>query len=285
MNLLAAIFAGVCAAAFTYAAGMITERRSTVLEITAGRRLSAGGGIKELAAYVKSGILKFNSNFTNTSRYRGINTVLQKLDLDGRYTTATFIYTEEITALCVSAVILASFGDVLFAVFSGVCAFFIPSMILNSKLRKKNDSIFKELPDALDIICAFIEGGLSVSRAVCRYPEKTKGSFAGEIGVAAKKMRLGKSFQEVMSDMEERIGIPEVSSAVGAFIRADKSGGNVREIVRAQADEARKKRFMQMKKKAHEAPVKLLFPLMVFIFPVIFMVLFGPIIIKLMSGF
>jgi len=285
MSLLAALFVGVCAAAFTYAAGMITERRSTVLQITAGKRLSAAGRIKELASYIKSGILKFNSTFIETSRYRRINTILKKLDLDGRYTTASFIYTEEITALCVSAVILGAFGDVLFAVFSGIFAFFIPSIILNSKLRRKNVSIFKELPDALDIICAFIEGGLSVSRAVCRYPEKTKGSFAGEIAIAAKKMRLGKSFQEVMSDLEERFDIPEVSSALGAFIRADKSGGNVREIVRAQADEARKKRFMQMKKKAHEAPVKLLFPLMVFIFPVIFMVLFGPIIIKLMSGF
>jgi pilus assembly protein TadC len=285
MSLIAALFIGVCAAAFSYAAGMITERRSAVLQITAGRKLTAAGRIKEFALYIKSGILKFNSNFTGTSRYIKIYTVLQKLDLDGKYTAASFLYAEEITSVSVFIFMLAAFGDVYFAAFFGICAFFIPAMIIKSKLRKKNGSIFRELPDALDIICAFIEGGLSVSRAVCRYPEKTKGVFAGEIAMAAKKMRLGKSFQEVMSDLEERVDIPEVSSALGAFIRADKSGGNVRDIVRAQADEARKKRFMQMKKKAHEAPVKLLFPLMVFIFPVIFMVLFGPIIIKLMSGF
>ncbi|MBN2754438.1 MAG: type II secretion system F family protein [Candidatus Goldbacteria bacterium] len=284
MGLLAALFIGVCAAFFMYAAGMITERRSAVLQITAGRKLTVSGRIIEFASYLKSGILKFNSKFSGVSRYIKINSVLQKLDLDKKYSTVSFIYTEEIAALCVFTLILAVFGDIYFAVFFGICAFFIPSMILNSKLRKKNDSIFKELPDALDIICAFIEGGLSVSRAVCRYPEKTKGVFAGEIAMAAKKMKLGKSFQEVMSELEERIDVKEVSSALSAFIRADKSGGNVRDIVRAQADEARKKRFMQMKKKAHEAPVKLLFPLMVFIFPVIFMVLFGPIIIKLMSG-
>lgn len=285
MNIVSALFFGACVFCFSFAAGMITQRRSIIVEIKGGRGLSGAEKIREIASYFNQILLGFNNNFVKTRRYVNIYRIIVKLDMDNKYTQASFMLAEELAAVCAFAVILAASGDLIFAFFAGGISFFIPSFILNSKLRKKNAEIFKELPDALDIICAFIEGGLSVSRAVCRYPEKSKGFFASEIELASKKMEIGRSFQQAMEELEERVEIAEISCAVGAFIRADKSGGNVKDIIKAQADEARKKRFMEMKKRAHEAPVKLLFPLMVFIFPVIFLVLFGPIIIKLIAGF
>ncbi len=285
MNLISALFFGACVFCFAGAAGMITQRRSIIVEIKGGRGLSGTEKIREILAYFKGIVLKFNDNFSKNPRYAKINRIITKLDMDNKYTHSSFMLAEELAAVCAFAVILAASGNFIFSFFAAVISFFIPSFLLNSKLQKKNREIFKELPDALDIICAFIEGGLSISRAVCRYPEKSKGFFASEIALASRKMEIGRSFQQAMEELEGRLETAEISSAIGAFIRADKSGGNVKDIIKAQADEARKKRFMEMKKRAHEAPVKLLFPLMVFIFPVIFLVLFGPIIIKLMAGF
>jgi tight adherence protein C len=98
-------------------------------------------------------------------------------------------------------------------------------------------------------------------------------------------MQLGQSSEDAMRDLDRKLEMKEVTSFVNAFLQAEKMGGNVKKIIKDQAEEVRKRRFQHLKKLAHEAPVKLLIPLMIFIFPVIFIVLFGPIIIKLMQGF
>jgi tight adherence protein C len=87
-----------------------------------------------------------------------------------------------------------------------------------------------------------------------------------------------------MRKFEEKISLPELTGFIDAVIQADKMGGSIKEIIKAQAAEIRQKRFQYLKKKAHEAPVKLLIPLMLFIFPVIFIILFAPIVIKLIQG-
>ena len=102
--------------------------------------------------------------------------------------------------------------------------------------------------------------------------------------IVIKNTQLGKSFGDSMREMDEKLSVKELSGFINAFLQADKLGGNVKEIIKGQAAEIRQKRFQYLKKKAHEAPVKLLIPLMLFIFPVIFIVLFAPIVIKLIQG-
>ena len=79
--------------------------------------------------------------------------------------------------------------------------------------------------------------------------------------------------------------LKEISNFTNVFIQAEKMGGNIKKILKGQAEDLRNKRFQELKRKAYQAPVKLLIPLIIFIFPVIFIVLFGPIVLKLMSGF
>ncbi|MFW6211218.1 MAG: type II secretion system F family protein, partial [bacterium] len=181
-------------------------------------------------------------------------------------------------------VMYAASLDLFFSAAGAAAGFFAPSFRVNSKLKKQNEAVLKELPDAIDIIGANIEGGLSIQKAVERYAARNKGVFSGKLITAVNETGLGKSFSEAMEKLDRMSDIPEVSSFASAFIQAEKMGGNVKQIIKAQSEEIRNKRFLYLKKKAHEAPVKLLFPLMVFIFPVVFMILFTPIIIKLLSG-
>lgn len=157
-------------------------------------------------------------------------------------------------------------------------------MILKEKVKQKNENILKEMPDAIDIISANIEGGISLTNALKRYVERNQNVFSEELKIVLNKINFGKSFSEALKEMDEKLNLSEITGLVNAFIQADKYGGNVKDIIKAQGDEIRAKRFQYLKKKAHEAPVKLLIPLMIFIFPVIFIVLFGPVVIKLMTG-
>jgi tight adherence protein C len=173
----------------------------------------------------------------------------------------------------------------LFSVSVAAGGYFVPWLVLKAKVREKEAAILSELPDALDIIAANIEGGLSLNMAVSRYVLRNRNVFSDELLFVIKKMQLGRASEEAFREMDKKLDMKETTSFVNAFLQAEKTGGNVKKIIKEQAEEMRKRRFQYLKKLAHEAPVKLLIPLMIFIFPVIFIVLFGPIIIKLMQGF
>ena len=265
---------------------MIIYRQMALRELKGAQ---AGPGhvhrIKEALKSIEGHILKLNSRFTGAKRYARAEEMLDMLGMSQKISREYFAFIEEISALGTLLLCLLFISDPVISSGFAIAAFFAPYFLLKSRLERKKEEILKEMPDAFDVIAASIEGGLSLNMSMYRYASRSKSAFAGELLTALKKVQLGKSFEESLRSMEQRLAICELTAFVNAFVQAEKMGGNVREIIKNQSEEIRKKRFQYLKKKAHEAPVKLLIPLLLFIFPVIFIVLFGPIVIKLLQGF
>lgn len=275
----------IFAAAISGAFAMIIYRQKTLSFLKGYSAAGFVNKIKDALKYIKGYILALNRKFTLSKRYARIEDMLSKVNLREKISRESFAFFEECSALAAFLLCLILMENVLLSFVAAAAAFFVPCLLLKSRIAKKKEEILKEMPDSFDIIAANIEGGLSLNMAMNRYAVKSKSGFAAELLTALKKVQLGKSFEESLREMDERLGIKEISLFVSAFIQADKMGGNIKEIIKNQSEEIRKKRFQYLKKKAYEAPVKLLIPLLIFIFPVIFIVLFGPIVIKLMAGF
>jgi Flp pilus assembly protein TadB len=256
------------------------------------KKLKGAGGLptqknilKEYSVSLRNYINSANKRFASATRYNSIRVLINRLDLEKSCFLENFIFNEEAYAIAGFAAGILIIGNIYAAIAVAFASFFIPDFILKAKSSRKKEEILREMPDAYDIIAAGIEGGLSASMALARYAAGSKGVFAAELLKAVKKTQLGENFETALKGMHEKNGIPELAGFVNAFIQAEKTGGNVKDAIRSQAVEIRAKRFMALKKKAYEAPVKLLIPLILFIFPVIFIILFGPIVLKLIKGF
>jgi len=271
-------------ASFIYFCLIIIYRFQS-LNLLMGKNIpSLKNQIIDFFKYVKSYLLKVNKSFTSFKRYEKIRLLIERLNLKQPLNLENFLFFEELSILLFFILGFILGGNLILGFIFGIFGYFIPEMILKEKVKQKDENILKEMPDAIDIISANIEGGTSLTNALRRYVERNQNVFAEELKIALNKINFGKSFSEALKEMDEKLNLSEITGLVNAFIQADKYGGNVKDIIKAQGDEIRAKRFQYLKKKAHEAPVKLLIPLMIFIFPVIFIVLFGPVVIKLMTG-
>ena len=284
MDVTVLLFSGICGACFAGALFMAMHRNSALKELMGEKKPGFVPQIRDFAVYLKARVVRANTLIAKGRRYERAAFNITKLGLNEKLSAGSLLFIEQSAAVVSFALLFALSEDFLLAAAMGIAAFFIPSAVLKAKAAEKDAEIMRELPDALDMIAASIEAGLSLNRSIVRYAEKNRNALSDELAEASKKMQFGKSFEEAMTGIDGKLDIPEVSGFINAFVQADKIGGNVREIIREQAEEARKKRFQFLKKKAYEAPVKLLIPLLIFIFPVIFIVLFGPIVIKLLQG-
>jgi tight adherence protein C len=263
---------------------VILFRQDSIRKLKGEAGEGATAKFMALLAYARQAFTGFNGRFSGGKRYKQAAFMLAKTGMNSRMGLMDFMLAEQAAAAGIFAVCVAATSDIFLSLAAGAAGFFLPWMTLKSKVRKKEEAILAELPDALDIIAAGIEGGLSLNASLARYASGYRNAFSDEISLAVRQMQLGRSSSEALGEMEAKLDMKEVSSFTGSYLQAEKTGGNVKKVIKAQADEVRKQRFMRLKKQAHEAPVKLLIPLMIFIFPVVFIVLFGPIIIKLMSG-
>lgn len=285
MEIITVVLVLIAASGLAWSIAAVAYRQKALRELKGGKTLPLSRRAVELLAYVKKGILRANSGLVRNKRYDKIAFNLAKINADAAMGKESFLFTEQAAAASFFFLGLAVFGDFTFSLALGIVGFFVPWLVLLLKARQREDMILRELPDALDIIAANIEGGISLNQAVSRYASRNRNVFSDELLDATKKMQLGQSSEEALRSLDKKLAMKDVSSFIDAFLQAEKMGGNVKKIIKGQAEEVRKRRFQQLKKQAHEAPVLLLFPLMFFIFPVIFVVLFGPIIIKVMQGF
>ncbi len=162
-----------------------------------------------------------------------------------------------------------------------------PAIWLRDLVASRKRELLKTLPFFLDIITLCVEAGLNMqgamSQAVAKGP---KGVLRDEFQRILRDIRAGKARAVALRDMAERLNEPSVTNFSTAVIQAERMGMNLGPVLRAQADQRRTERFLRAEKMAMEAPVKMLFPLIAFIFPCTFIVLFFPIVMKFMnSGF
>lgn len=279
-----AFFAGVSVILFYSAVTGFLERRRKIYEMMGDNAFTLKRRIIEILISIRTAVEQINVKFTKNKRYARIEKMLQQLGMSSQYTRESFMLAEEAAAVSGFVIMWLLLGSPAFGLLCGPLFFLLPSLMIKSRVERKKYLIRRSISNGLDIIAAYIEGGMSLPSAVIKYANKSKSVFASELKSAVGQMEVGKGFTEVMKEMEERLETKDISTVVNAFVQAEKTGGSIRKIIQSQADEIRKRHFMALKQQAHEAPVKMLIPMILFIFPVIFIILFGPIVLKLMHG-
>ena len=165
------------------------------------------------------------------------------------------------------------------------CMLYIqPVRWLKGEVRLRHRSMERALPFVLDLLTLSVEAGLDFITALKRIIERRNVDPLGEELIRAmREMQVGRTRKEALKDMAERCNQSDLKSVVGSLVQADELGVSIGSILRIQADQMRVRRFQRAEKLGNEAPVKLLFPLVCFIFPSVFMVLLGPIMIEMMQ--
>ena len=163
--------------------------------------------------------------------------------------------------------------------FTGIVAalgFFLPSLYLSALISRRQEAIIKKFPDALDLMSICVDAGLTFDGAMARVDEKWDDPLAREFGRVIYEVQLGKSRRQALRDMSNRMDVADVGSFVAAILQAEHLGVSIGKVLRIQSEQMRIRRRQRAEEKAHQAPVKMLFPLVFLIFPSMFIVLLGP---------
>lgn len=173
----------------------------------------------------------------------------------------------------------------LLIVLCGVAGYFLPLIRMRSEATARRNAILRELPTTLDLLTICVEAGLSLQAAIFKVVEKSKPSpLREELDQVLREIQLGRPRGQSLKDMAKRINLKEVNSVVLSMVQAEAMGTSVSKSLRVQSEIARENRWQRAQEKAFQAPVKLTFPLVLFIFPVVFIVIFGPIALQLMAN-
>ncbi len=231
---------------------------------------------------------------TRFTPQKALEDVTKKLELagnPGRIDAATFLASRFVAALLfggfIAAVAFLSpnkwpagrifLVDTLFT----VLGFFFPQLWLQSKINARQKEIRKAMPDALDLLTICVEAGLGFEAAMSKVSEKWENELSLAFLRAIREIQLGKARRDALRDMAERIGLPEMTSFVAAVIQSEMLGVSLAKVLRIQSDQMRIKRRQHAEEEAHKAPIKMILPLGLLIFPSIFVILLGPAMIRI----
>lgn len=173
----------------------------------------------------------------------------------------------------------------MFLVVIALIAWLIPKLMLDRKIGARQKEIRKCMPDAVDLLTISVEAGLGFDSALQRVAAKMQGPLADEFSHYLRSVRMGAQRRVALKEIAQRVGLPELNSFVVAIIQADQLGVSIGKVLRVQSEEMRRRRRQRAEELAMKAPIKMLFPLIFFIFPSIFLVLLGPAAINIMKFF
>ncbi len=175
-------------------------------------------------------------------------------------------------------------NNLLWAVFIAGIFFYLPGLGLSLMASGRRKKIFLGLPDALDLMVVCVEAGLGIDQAMRKVSEELENSYpilADEFGVANLQLQIGHPRNDVLQELGIRSNVDDLKSLASVLIQADKFGSSVAQALRVQSDTMRTRRRQLAEEKAAKTAVKMIFPLVLFIFPGIFVVLVGPAAIRM----
>jgi tight adherence protein C len=166
------------------------------------------------------------------------------------------------------------------AFFFGVAGYILPMIWLMQQAKKRQESIQKSLPDFLDLLVICVEAGLGLDTAISKLSSlksvKTSDYLRHELVHYTKDVGFGKPRKDALLDMAYRTGVDDFSTIVNALVQAYEMGTGVAQTLRVQSDSMRVKRLQKAEEKANKIPVKMVLPIYIFLFPTIFLAIFGP---------
>lgn len=227
---------------------------------------------------------RFNDDLLRSSRNAlvkaGLLYLLTPSQLIALRTLATLLI-GSVTVFCFYLLDSPTPFPVLIAV--AVLGYYLPLSQMRDMRLKREKEILKSLPNYLDFLTLSLEAGLNLTGAIQQLVEKApRGHLHTEFSRVQRDIKAGQSRLAALKGMGERLDIREIHTLVSAIAQSERTGASIGEVLRIQADQRRIERFQRAEKLAMEAPVKLIFPLVAFIFPVTFVVLGFPIVMKFM---
>jgi tight adherence protein C len=266
-----------------------SRQRSVAINRAARYGESSRVGIDQLKfreRVLAPGIAKFARISLKLNPRMTVETVEAKLLSAGlmrKVTPTAFLATK--AALAVGGLF---FGVILGGSFSGPLAAFafaflftfigfaLPGMVLTMKIRGRKEELRMQLPDALDLLAVSVEAGLGFDGAIVKLTEHLDGPLVEEFTLTLNEMRIGESRHDALKKLAARAAAPEVGHFTRAIIQADHLGISLGRILKVQATDTRDRRQAAAEEKAMKAPIKMLFPTVLFIFPAMFLVILGP---------
>lgn len=190
-----------------------------------------------------------------------------------------------------AAIFLVSVSDIegmraaVLVILLGAGGLFVPVSVLTRKATGRQMEMQRELPDMLDLLLVSVEAGLSFDMALKRVSGQMSGLLSGEIGRVIEEIRLGKIREEAFRGLVKRTGVQDLALFISAVVQSEQLGSNIANTLRIQAGSMRNKRRQRAEEAAMKAPVKMLFPMIFFIFPALLVVLLGPALINILKIF
>lgn len=161
----------------------------------------------------------------------------------------------------------------------------MPDFWLSRRITQRQNTLRRQLPSTLDLLTVSVEAGLGFDQALSKVAEESSGPMAEESKRILHEMRLGTPRLHALQRFAQRTGVDVIELFVSAIVQADKLGIGLTKVLRIQADDVRRKQREAAQEQAAKAPVKILFPLIMFIFPALFVVILGPAVLHIITLF
>lgn len=174
---------------------------------------------------------------------------------------------------------------ILMPLIGAYAAFAIMRFSLLSSITKRKEKMESQMPDVLDMLSVNVEAGLGFEQAMLHVIEHFQGPLIDELNITYREMTMGRSRKDALTMLGERCGIDDLKSFTGSVIQANKLGISLKNVLHTQASAIRESRRGKIEEKAHKMSIKILLPMVIFIFPVIFIVLMGPAVVSIMEVF
>jgi tight adherence protein C len=241
-------------------------------------------------------LMKASSRFvTRFLPKQYVESTRMKLESAGNpnnWSAADFLGVRGLAALMLAAVpflllnvLGAPFSQrILFTMLLGLLGFQMPVIWLGGKIGARKKEVLKALPDALDLLTISVEAGLGFDAAMSKVNEKWDNELSRGFGRAISEMRMGTSRRDALRAMSARMDVNEVTAFIAAVIQADQLGVSIAKVLRIQSEQMRVRRRQRAEEKAQQAPLKMTFPLVLLIFPSIYILLLGPAILVLIHS-
>src|SRR5947209_5246709 len=287
----------ICFASAAYYVGELVtapsrERRNLLTRATQYGRMRVIHG-RELPRFrdrvIGPAVMKLAALMLKINPRTSIDGVSKKLMAAGMRTTSPSAFLAAkaffgLVGLVFGVAFASSMGGMrglLFVVVLAAIGFLAPTYVVVLRARRRQESVSADLPDALDLLAVSVEAGLGFDGAIAKLTEHMEGDLIDEFEFALGEMRVGEGRAEALKKMSERVPAHEMSSFVRAIIQADQLGISLGRLLRVQATDARLKRQAAAEEKAMKAPIKMLFPMVIFILPAMFIVILGPALLNL----
>src|SRR6266849_1381726 len=236
-------------------------------------------------------ISRLIGRFYPANTVRGVELKLKRAGMENT-STEFFLgvkgFAAVVGAIALSAILNLMTNDLTWTIaglFGGiVLGFMAPDFYLTSKAGGRGNGIRDQLPDALDLLTISVEAGLGFDAAIVKVTEKMKGPLTEEFKRAAGEQRIGKSRQEALKGISERVDVKELKNFISAIIQADQLGVSMSKVLRIQSEQLRMERRQRAEEKAARAPILIMLPTVGCIFPALFIVILAPAALSALSS-